>query len=73
MIDVEIIKFFHLFFVLGKRSTRGGREENEDRYKVEDLGNRLYYFGVFDGHRGSHAADYVTSHLHKFIDSRNFF
>jgi len=51
----------------GSSTIRGGRAYNEDRSRVESLGDQLYYFGVFDGHNGAAAADFVSSTLHKNI------
>ncbi|KAK9700570.1 Protein phosphatase 2C 6 [Basidiobolus ranarum] len=59
--------------LVGIRSTRGMRDYNEDRYKSSTVKfpshpNQLLYFGVFDGHGGSHCVDYLSAHLHEKIE-----
>ncbi|RUS16752.1 phosphatase 2C-like domain-containing protein [Endogone sp. FLAS-F59071] len=68
--------------LVGVRSTRGTREYNEDRYRAVTLelpdaeyegsplkeANRAY-FGMFDGHGGSHVADWLAANLHRRIES----
>ncbi|ORX82448.1 protein serine/threonine phosphatase 2C [Basidiobolus meristosporus CBS 931.73] len=59
--------------LVGIRSTRGMRDYNEDRYKsstvkLDHLPNQLLYFGVFDGHGGSHCVDYLSAHLHEKLE-----
>ena len=48
---------------VGVVSLLGRREVNEDRYCMLQLDPQLLMFGVFDGHGGSLAADYVCEHL----------
>ncbi|KAK9719097.1 Protein phosphatase 2C 6 [Basidiobolus ranarum] len=60
--------------LVGVRSTRGMRDYNEDRYKsltvkLPNHANQLLYFGVFDGHGGSHSVDYLSAHLHEKLES----
>ncbi|XP_013095385.2 protein phosphatase 1K, mitochondrial-like [Biomphalaria glabrata] len=48
---------------IGRTSTLGRRKVNEDRYVLEELRPELLYFGIFDGHGGSYAAQYASDHL----------
>eukprot|EP01135_Chromosphaera_perkinsii_P002487 Nk52_evm3s224 gene=Nk52_evmTU3s224 len=61
--------------MVGVRSTKGNREYNEDRYQIRHLLPNLSYFGVFDGHGGSTAADYACAHLHvcvkRYLDANH--
>lgn len=53
-------------------SEQGRRWSMEDRYTlISDFGGRGWIFGgVFDGHRGSTAAEYAARHLHQhFLQS----
>lgn len=55
----------------GVRSTRGNREFNEDRFQRATIrlnGVDAVYCAVFDGHGGSHAADYCAGYLHREIE-----
>ncbi|CAG5132844.1 unnamed protein product [Candidula unifasciata] len=54
---------------IGLTSVIGRRRDNEDRCVVEELSSELLYFGIFDGHCGSLAAEYVSDHL---IDHLSF-
>ncbi|BFZ15437.1 hypothetical protein BsWGS_18475 [Bradybaena similaris] len=54
---------------IGLTSVIGRRKDNEDRSVVEELSPELMYFGIFDGHCGSYAAEYVADHL---IDHLSF-
>ena len=45
-------------------SWQGKKDTNEDRYiQSHRMGKLGTSFGVFDGHGGTHAAEYVTKHL----------
>jgi len=44
-------------------SVIGRRKVNEDRYVIEEIQPDLLYFGIFDGHGGSFAADYMLKNL----------
>ncbi|XP_059144557.1 protein phosphatase 1K, mitochondrial-like [Physella acuta] len=48
---------------IGVSSVLGRRQVNEDRWVVEELTAELLYFGIFDGHGGSYAAQFVSDHL----------
>ena len=48
---------------IGIASLRGRRVSNEDRTVVCMLEPDLLMFGIFDGHGGREAADYVVEHL----------
>ena len=48
---------------IGIASLRGRRVSNEDRTIVRFLAPNLLMFGIFDGHGGCEAADYVVNHL----------
>lgn len=50
----------------GYSSFRGRRERMEDLYDIKSSkidANKINLFGVFDGHGGSHAAEYLKQHL----------
>ena len=51
----------------GLSTRQGKRPFMEDRHSVESLDN-LHFFGVYDGHGGTGAAEFVKEHLHE-----NFF
>lgn len=60
-------------------SHRGNKRTNEDRICVthqgsEDGTHTLFtYFGVFDGHSGTHAANYAKEHLmNQIVSQENF-
>jgi len=48
---------------VGVASLDGRRHENEDRTIVMELASNLLMFGIFDGHGGPEAVDYVVEHL----------
>ncbi|XP_041486052.1 protein phosphatase 1K, mitochondrial-like isoform X2 [Lytechinus variegatus] len=48
---------------IGKESLTGRRAENEDRICIKELRPNLLYVGIFDGHAGSMAVDYVHHNL----------
>lgn len=48
---------------IGKDSLTGRRAENEDRICIKELHPNLLYVGIFDGHAGSMAVDYVHHNL----------
>jgi len=48
---------------IGTASLRGRRVNNEDRTLARFLAPNLLMFGIFDGHGGREAADYVVDHL----------
>lgn len=49
-------------------ATHTGRKlVNEDRYVVERLTPEILCFGIFDGHGGELAADYVSANIMHFI------
>lgn len=52
---------------IGHYSSLGYREVNEDRVKIIELGQDLYYIAVFDGHGGNIAVDFVSEKLHKYV------
>ncbi|CAL1533481.1 unnamed protein product [Lymnaea stagnalis] len=54
---------------IGLASVIGRRKVNEDRCVVEELRHELLYFGMFDGHGGSYAAEYASDH---FIDHLSY-
>eukprot|EP00127_Corallochytrium_limacisporum_P007453 Clim_evm56s251 gene=Clim_evmTU56s251 len=45
------------------RSTKGMRDYNHDRFVVGILDEETYFYGVFDGHGGARAADFVSSRI----------
>jgi len=47
----------------GVETTIGGRKENQDRVCAADLADIGFLAGVFDGHGGSHCAQYVSQNL----------
>ncbi len=46
----------------GLSARQGCRDEMEDRHSVQKLGD-LYFFGVYDGHGGDNAAEFVKNNL----------
>ena len=48
---------------VGVASLDGRRHENEDRTVAVELAPNLLMFGIFDGHGGPEAVDYVVEHL----------
>lgn len=48
---------------IGSASLIGRRKVNEDRFSVQELNPNLLYFGIFDGHGGPIAADFVNNHI----------
>ncbi len=48
----------------GKKGIVGDREFMQDRYKISES-EGLSFFGLYDGHGGTKAADYVEEHLHE--------
>lgn len=49
---------------IGIASVIGRRKVNEDRFIFKELAPQsLLYFGIFDGHGGSYAVDYVCNNL----------
>lgn len=52
---------------IGYASVIGRREYQEDRVKIAEIGPDLLYCGVFDGHGGSIAADYISDFLEDHI------
>jgi protein phosphatase 1K len=52
---------------IGYASVLGRRDYQEDRVKIAEIGPNLLYFGVFDGHGGPLAADYVSEFLEDHI------
>jgi len=45
------------------------REEYPDVFNRSHLGNKISYYGVYDGHGGKEAADYTQKYLHENIMS----
>jgi serine/threonine protein phosphatase PrpC len=55
--------------IFAQSSMQGCRSEMEDKHSFKfspDLG--FYFFGIFDGHGGTQAADYASEHLFKNIE-----
>lgn len=52
---------------IGHFSSLGYRDVNEDRFKIVELAQDFHYIGVFDGHGGDVAVDFVSEKLHKYI------
>jgi len=48
-------------------SVLGRRKDNEDRYVIEELQSELLYFGLFDGHGGAYAADFMTEQMSRHL------
>ncbi|GFO18423.1 protein phosphatase 1k, mitochondrial-like [Plakobranchus ocellatus] len=44
-------------------SVIGRRKVNEDRYVIEELGPELLFFGMFDGHGGAFAVDFISIYM----------
>lgn len=67
--DAEAKSFLNNVSVdtVGKSTTIGYRQANEDSFKLVELEPDLHYYAVFDGHGGSVAVDFVSDHLHECI------
>jgi len=48
---------------VGEASLDGRRQVNEDRTIAMEMAPNLLMFGIFDGHGGPEAVDYVVEHL----------
>lgn len=51
-------------------STLIKRELDEDRIKIEhplDKEKKVYYFAIFDGHKGEEISDKLKNELHKKV------
>lgn len=53
--------------LVGKASLQGRCNYQEDRYVVKELDKGILYFGVFDGHRGTAAAEFMKNRLHDHV------
>lgn len=51
----------------GLYEIQGKRKEMEDAHHAEVTKNGRAFFGVYDGHGGRRAADFLAEHLHKFL------
>ena len=40
---------------------------------IENLFSKISYYGVFDGHGGARAADFLLDNLHKHISNQESF
>jgi protein phosphatase len=66
----QIERYGNSMYRVGVASMNGCREEMEDRHTVRlalEGHPDISYFGVFDGHCGVHAANYMRSTLHERI------
>jgi len=52
---------------IGVASLDGRRRENEDRTIAVELAPNLLMFGIFDGHGGPEAVDYIIEHLPRHV------
>ena len=60
-------------------SIKGRRESNEDKHNIilningenPDLGN-INFFGIYDGHGGSHVSKYLESNIFNYYMDKNF-
>eukprot|EP00300_Choanocystis_sp_HF-7_P032569 c4331_g1_i1.p1 GENE.c4331_g1_i1~~c4331_g1_i1.p1 ORF type:complete len:322 (+),score=70.80 c4331_g1_i1:131-1096(+) len=55
---------------IGVFTLQGRREYQEDRAHSTSLeldGHVVNYFGVFDGHGGAHASNFIASNMHQYI------
>jgi len=53
--------------LVGTASLQGRCPHQEDRYVVMELEEGMLYFGVFDGHRGALASEFMKERLHDHI------
>ncbi|XP_033110125.1 protein phosphatase 1K, mitochondrial-like [Anneissia japonica] len=53
--------------MVGYASSDGRKSVNEDRIRIHELQPNLLYFGIFDGHGGTLAADYTHNNLEHHI------
>ena len=48
---------------VGTASLVGRRKVNEDRFRIEEINSDLLFFGIFDGHGGDLAVEFVDNHI----------
>ena len=48
---------------VGSASLVGRRKVNEDRFRIEEIDSDLLFFGIFDGHGGDLAVEFVDNHI----------
>lgn len=53
--------------LVGTASLQGRCSHQEDRLVVKELDKGILYFGVFDGHRGAAASEFMKNQLHHHI------
>lgn len=53
--------------LVGTASLQGRCQYQEDRFVVKELEKGILYFGVFDGHRGATASEFMRNRLHEHI------
>jgi len=53
--------------LVGTASLQGRCKYQEDRFVVMELEKGMLYFGVFDGHRGDSASEYMKERLHHHV------
>ena len=56
----------------GVSARQGRRPTMEDRHTIKQLSEGLHFFGVYDGHGGTRAADFTRDNLHQnFSQAKN--
>lgn len=55
---------------IGVKSEIGRRSKNEDRFRICQLPNDIFYAAVFDGHSGAECAEFACSHLDNIIKQK---
>lgn len=53
--------------LVGTASLQGRCKHQEDRFAVMELDKGMLYFGVFDGHRGALASQFMKERLHQHV------
>jgi serine/threonine protein phosphatase PrpC len=51
----------------GVSSEQGARKTMEDQHVALCESNTVPFFGVYDGHGGTHCAEYLKAHLHDYV------
>ena len=52
---------------IGSASLVGRRKVNEDRFRIEEINSDVLFFGIFDGHGGDLAVEFVDNHIRDHI------
>ncbi|XP_041065623.1 protein phosphatase 1K, mitochondrial-like [Carcharodon carcharias] len=64
---ISALQFKEKIANIGCISQIGKRKQNEDRFSIAELSDGLFCFAVFDGHRGSDAAEVCSCYIGHYI------